>query len=193
MEAAIKAFLSQIPRLATFDELVANEHVQAFLRRSETLAYYQRLKEILQTDDYLKLKVRLKITDFLKLSWYISPEQHYRSEVIGLIWILSQRPSIRPVISRKERDRILEFLDHIQTLLETYSKESPLTNYPFDESDGEDLPKEIRPHPLCVRCGSLSGYLCSCKSVSYCSLWCQQLHWSTHKPDCSKVEKEKRD
>jgi hypothetical protein len=39
----------------------------------------------------------------------------------------------------------------------------------------------------CIRCGAVAGFRCSyCRIAAYCSVYCQHLHWATHRMGCTR-------
>lgn len=111
-------------------------------------------------------------------------------EIDHLRKILATDPKIHPIIRCEEKDSISYILaEYIDPLLNTFDNKEILTSEDIkimeeslNTSDEYDLPEEFQEHPICARCENLSWHVCSCKNISYCSIWCQYIDWINHIP-----------
>ena len=144
---------------------------------------YENLLRIFRSEEYIKYRTRLITIVYLREVHQVT--LRYYKELTELCDGLFKFPCVNPVISREERDRILDYLKYLQNHRDTESTEDDA----ISDSVEDDIPKHLRRYPLCVRCKSPSMWLCgTCGKVSYCSSWCELM--SAHR--CTKT-KEKSD
>lgn len=205
----MKKLFGEIKSIETYEALLLNKIAYDFLRDPTTRIYYAKLRDLFLTNQYVKVKKRMTTSFFLRLSVFLVKEKHSNeplimqtllSEIAHLCELLEKRPVIYPVIKREERTRILYIMANYFAPMLVALEESDIDELiigfrngmmltegdPLSRSDEFDLEKEFRDLPTCARCGDVSSRLCSiCRSVSYCGIWCQQLHWPEHRQHCS--------
>ena len=203
----MKALLADMKTIETYQDILTNSRAREFLANPSTENYYEKLRDLLLSNRYIKVKQRMTASFYLRVACYLVCECHKGAvgntlvaEVASLCELLEKRPKIVPIIHREQRNRVLYLLaNYFKPMIDAFAGEmdgllprvssklrlSDTDFDPFSASDENDLDEEFRELPTCARCGNLAWYICKgCKSISYCSIWCQQLHWSSHKPVC---------
>ena len=86
--------------------------------------------------------------------------------------------------------------DHQQRIFHFFFKKIDfLSEFGSDRMSKADQPTSETQQQLCGSCGSDESLkkCMGCGAVAYCGTTCQKAHWVLHRPECTRIKKEKKE